>query len=158
MSFWSLSWETFKDRRGYLYPEWGQCWTWAWGWQSSRCGLHSSYQLGQQGSSSRWGPGGPAGPTGPTGPGGQGGRGGGAGPPPGPLAPPPGGTGAAISNTQCNNRLNPTLVVDNWSFYYCLCKRPGRLQTIVGLQIASDFGHLCTFIGLRIASDPGHLL
>ena len=73
------------------------------------------------------GPGGPAGPTGPTGPGGPGGGGGGsggggAGPPPGPLAPPPGGTGAAISNTQCNNGLNPTLVVDNWSFYYCLCK------------------------------------
>ena len=93
------------------------------------------------------GPGGPASPTGPTGPGSPGG-GGGAGSPPRPPAPPPGGTGAAISNTQCNNRLNPTLIVDNWSFYYCLCKHPGRLQTIVGLQITSDFGHLCTFIGL----------
>ena len=72
------------------------------------------------------GPGGPAGPTSPTGPGspggGGGGRGGGASPPPGPLAPPPGGTGAAISNTQYNNGLDPTLVVDNWSFYYGLCK------------------------------------
>ena len=99
------------------------------------------------------GPGGPASPTGPTGPGspgggGGGGGGGGAGPPPRPLAPPPGGTGAAISNTQCNNRLNPTLVVHNWSFYYCLCKYVGHLHTIVGLQIASDPGHLCTFIGL----------
>ena len=87
------------------------------------------------------GPGGPrgsAGPTGSTGPGGPGGGGGGgggggAGPPPGPPAPPPGGTGESISNTQCNNGLNPTLVVDNWSFYYCLCKHPGHLQTIVGL-------------------------
>ena len=109
------------------------------------------------------GPGGPASPTGPTGPGGPGagsggGGSGGAGPSPRPLAPPPGGTGAAISNTQCNNRLNPTLVVDNWSFYYCLCKHLGRLQTIVGLQIASDFGHLCAFIGLQISSDPGRLL
>ena len=106
------------------------------------------------------GPGGPAGPTGPTGPGGPsggsgGGGGGGTGPPPGPLAPPPSGTGAAISNTQCNNGLNPTLAVDNWSFYYCLCKHLGHLLPIVGLQITSDFGHLCTFIGLRIASDPG---
>ena len=106
------------------------------------------------------GPGGPASPTGPTGPGGPGGGGGGGGggvgggvgggtgPPPRPPAPPPGGTGAAISNTQCNNRLNPTLVVDNWSFYYCLCKCLGHLQTIVGLQIASNFGCLCAFIGL----------
>ena len=107
------------------------------------------------------GPGGPASPTGPTGPSGGsgGGGGGGAGPPPGPPAPPPGGTDAAISNTQCNNRLNPTLVVDNWSFYYCLGKRPGRLQTIVDLRIASDFGCLCALLGLRIASgDPGRLL
>ena len=106
------------------------------------------------------GPRGPAGPTGPTGPGSPGGGsgGGGAGPPPRPPAPPPSGTGAAISNTQCNNMLNPTLVVDNWSFYCCLCKHPGRLQAIAGLQIASDFGRLCAFIGLQIASDPGHLL
>ena len=41
------------------------------------------------------------------------GGGGGGGPPPRPPAPPPGGTGAAIANTQCNNGLNPTLVVDN---------------------------------------------
>ena len=150
MSFWSLSWETFKNRRGYFYSGWGWCWAWTWSWQSSCCSLHGSYQLGQQGSSSRWGawrPGGPASPTGPTGPGGGGGRGsGGAGPPPGPPAPPPGGTGAAISNTQCNNKLNPTLLVDSQSIessLYCLYK---------------CLGHLYTFIGLWTASDPGHLL
>ena len=62
------------------------------------------------------GPGGPAGPAGPTGPGmGGGGRGsGGPPPPPAPPAPPlGGGTGAAISKTQCNNRSNLTLGVDN---------------------------------------------
>ena len=55
-----------------------------------------------------WGSGGPASPTGP------GGGGGAAGPPPGlpPLA--PGETGVAISNTQCNSRLNLTLLVDMW--------------------------------------------
>ena len=59
------------------------------------------------------GPGGPGGPAGPTGPGmGGGGRGGG-GPPPPPAPPPGGGIGAAISKTQCNNRLNLTLGVDN---------------------------------------------
>ena len=98
------------------------------------------------------GPGGPASPTGPTGPGGPGGgggggrSGGGASPPPGPPAPPPGGTGAAISNTQCNNKLNPTLLVNSWSIElspYCLCKH---------------LGHLYAFVGLWIASDPGHLL
>ena len=52
------------------------------------------------------GPGGPAGPTGPTGPTGPAGpgMGGGRG----------GGMGAAILKTQCNNKLNPTLLVDNW--------------------------------------------
>ena len=66
------------------------------------------------------GPGGSASPTGPTGPGGPGGGGGGGGgggasPPSGPLAPSPGGTGAAISNTQCNNKLNPTLLINSQS-------------------------------------------
>ena len=97
------------------------------------------------------GPGGPAGPTGPTGPGGPGGGGGGGGgdgasPPPRPSAPPPGGTGAAISNTQCNNKLNPTLLVNSQPTElppYFLFKRPGRL---------------CAFIGLRISSYPGRLL
>ena len=65
------------------------------------------------------GPGGPAGPTspaGPTGPGmgGSGGGGGTAPPPTPPALPPGGGMGAAISKTQCNNKLNPTLLVDNW--------------------------------------------
>ena len=55
--------------------------------------------------------GGPGGPTGPTGPG-MGGGGGGGGPPPPPPSP-GGGAGAAISKTQCNNRLNLTLGVDN---------------------------------------------
>ena len=56
-------------------------------------------------------PTGPAGPAGPAGPGTGGGSGGG-----GIAAPPPGGgTGVAISKTQCNNELNLTLVVDNWS-------------------------------------------
>ena len=67
------------------------------------------------------GTGGPAGPTGPTGlggpggPGGGGGSGGGASPPPEPPPLPPGGTGAAISKTQHNNKLNLTLLVNNWS-------------------------------------------
>ena len=61
-----------------------------------------------------WGPGGPAGPAGPAGPGMGGGGGGGDGaPPPAPTV--GGGMGAAISKTQCNNELNPTLAVDNWS-------------------------------------------
>ena len=85
---------------------------------------------------------------GPRGPGGGGGGGGGGAspPPPGPPAPPPGGTGAAISNTQCNNKLNPTLLVDNQSIglsLYCLCRH---------------LSHLYAFIGLWIASDPGRLL
>ena len=59
------------------------------------------------------GPGGPVGPTSPAGPAGPGMGGGGTAPPP---APPPGdGMGAAISKTQCNNKLNPTLLVNNWS-------------------------------------------
>ena len=63
------------------------------------------------------GPGGPAGPTGPAGPGTGGGSGGigdgGITPPPAP--PPGGGMGVAVSKTQCNNQLNLTLVVNNWS-------------------------------------------
>ena len=141
MSFWSLSWETFKDRRdiftlggggagpgpGAGNPATAACIA-ATNWANKAAPVGGS----------------PAGPTDPGSPGGGGGGGGGggAGPPPRPPAPPPSGTGAAISNTQCNNRLNPTLVVDNWSFYYCLCKHPGCLQTIVDLQIASDFGCL----------------
>ena len=57
------------------------------------------------------GPGGPAGPAGPMGS--VGGSGGGAGPP-AELPPlPPGRTGAAISNAQCNHKLNLTLLVIN---------------------------------------------
>ena len=60
--------------------------------------------------------GGPASPAGPGGPSGGGGGGsGGASPPPGPPPLPLGGTGAAISNTQCSSRLNLTLLVNNWS-------------------------------------------
>ena len=64
------------------------------------------------------GPGGPGGPTGPASPAGpsmgSGGGGGGiSAPPPAPLL--GGGMGVAISKTQCNNALNPTLVVENWS-------------------------------------------
>ena len=82
------------------------------------------------------GPSSPAGPTGPGGPGGGGGGGGGTGPPPGLPTSPLDGTGAAISNTQCNNKLNPTLLIDNWSMeltLYCLCKRLGRLYAFIGL-------------------------
>ena len=60
------------------------------------------------------GPGGPASPASPAGPGTGGGSGGGGGAPP-PAPPVGGGMGAAISKTQCNNELNPTLAVDNWS-------------------------------------------
>ena len=65
------------------------------------------------------GPGGPAGPAGPTGParplgsGRGGGSGGGEAGPPAGLPLPPGGTGAAILNAQCNNKLNLTLLVIN---------------------------------------------
>ena len=91
------------------------------------------------------GPRGPAGLTGPTGPGGGGG-GGGASPTPRPLAPPPGGMGAAISNTQCNNKLDPTLLVNS---------QPTELPPYF---LFKHLGRLCAFIGLQIASDPGHLL
>ena len=70
------------------------------------------------------GPGEPASPISPASPG-TGGSGGGGGTalppaPPAPPAPPPGGgIGAAISNTQCNNKLNLTLLVDNRLFNYC---------------------------------------
>ena len=58
--------------------------------------------------------GGPAGPAGPARPmRSGGGSGGGAGPPTGLPPLPPGGTGAAISNAQCNNKLNLTLLVIN---------------------------------------------
>ena len=55
--------------------------------------------------------GGPAGPARPMGS--DGGDGGGAGPPAGLPPLPPGRTGVAISNTQCNNKLNLTLLVIN---------------------------------------------
>ena len=53
------------------------------------------------------GPGGPAGPAGPMG------SGGGDVSPAGLPPLPPGGTGAAILNAQCNNKLNLTLLVIN---------------------------------------------
>ena len=66
------------------------------------------------------GPGGPAGPAGPIGPArplgsDRGGGSGGSGAGPSAGLPPllPGGTGAAISNAQCNNKLNLTLLVIN---------------------------------------------
>ena len=141
MSFWSLSWETFKIG--------GDIFTLGGGGTRPGPGAGSPAAVAciaatnwanrvapAGGEPSR--PGGPAGSTGPTGPGGpsgggggDGGGGGGASPPPGPPAPPPGGTGAAISNTQCNNKLNPTLLVDStvpllsmqvsWLFV-CLCR------------------------------------
>ena len=142
MSFWSLSWETFQNRRrrpGANNPATAACIA-ATSW-ANRVALAGG------------GPGGPASPTGPTGPGspsggggGGGGGSGGAGPPPGPPAPLPGGTGAAISSTQCNNKLSPTLLIDNRSIEsspYCLCKH---------------LGHLYAFVGLWIASNPGCLL
>ena len=63
------------------------------------------------------GPGGPGGPAGPISPAGPDMGGGGGGPAsPAPPAPPlGGGIGAAISKPQCNNKLNPTLLVNNWS-------------------------------------------
>ena len=75
---------------------------------SSCCSLHGSYHLCQQGCSSRWGPWWTCGPARP-----MGSSGGGAGPPAGLPPLPPGGTGAAISNAQCNNKLNLTLLVIN---------------------------------------------
>ena len=63
------------------------------------------------------GPTGPASPAGPTGPSMDGGGGGGGITAPPPAPPPGGGMGVAISKTQCNNELNPTLVVDNWSMF-----------------------------------------
>ena len=60
----------------------------------------------------------PAGPASPAGPGGDSGGGGGDGdggttPPPAPPVLHLGGQiGAAISKTQCNSKLNPTLLVD----------------------------------------------
>ena len=62
------------------------------------------------------GPGGPGGPVGPASPAGPAGPSTGSGGGGGGIAAPPlgGGMGAAISKTQCNNELNPTLVVDNW--------------------------------------------
>ena len=60
-----------------------------------------------------WGAWGHAGPSGPTGPG-EGSGGDGDGPPPGPPPLPPGGTVAAILNTQHNSKSNLTLLVNNW--------------------------------------------
>ena len=121
MSFRSLSWETFKDRRGYLYPGWGGAGPGLGAGNPATAACIAATNWASRAAlvgGGLGGPRGPASPTGPTGPGGPsggsgGGGGGGSGPPPRPLAPPPGGTGAAISNTQCNNRLDPTLVVDN---------------------------------------------
>ena len=144
VSFWSLSWETFKNKRGYFYSGWGGAGPGpgpgAGNPATSACIAATSWakKVAPAG-------GGPASPTGPTGPGSPSGSGG-ASPPPGPPAPPPSGTGAAISNIQCNNKLNPTLLVDSQSVEsspYCLCK---------------CLGHLYAFVGLWIASDPGRLL
>ena len=146
MSFWSLSWETFKNRRGYFYFRGGA---------RPGCGPGNPAAaacIAATSWASRVAPAG-GGPGDPPVPlvllalavlvvvGG----GGGASPPPGPPAPPPGGTGAAISNAQCNNKLNPTLLVDSRSVEsspYCLCKCPGHLYAFVGLWIASDPGRL----------------
>ena len=139
MSLWSLSWKTLKNRR-YFYSGWGWCLAWMWDRQPGHCSLHSSYHLGQQSSSSRWGAWGACQShwsywpwqsqwwwwwwrwwaT----------------PPPGPPIPHLGGTGAAISNTQCNNKLNPTLLISNWSIestLYCLCKHLSHLYAFIGL-------------------------
>ena len=79
------------------------------------------------------GPGGPAGPTGPMGPAGPGGGGhgggGGTSPPPGLPPSPPGGTGAAISNTQCNGKLK-LILLDDHRLIYLLYKCPGCLHTL----------------------------
>ena len=48
-------------------------------------------------------------------------------PPPGPTPPSPGGTGAAISNTQCSSRLNLTLLVNTWSINTQLMQASGSL-------------------------------
>ena len=73
-----------------------------------------------------------------------GGGSGGTGPPP--ALPPGGGTGAAISKTQFNSKLNPTLLVDNWSIellhmqaswslVYCYrlidCKQPWSFAIVI---------------------------
>ena len=59
----------------------------------------------------------PAGPAGPARPVGSGGAsGGGAGPPAGLPPLPPGRTGAAISNAQCNNKLNLTWLSTDTQF------------------------------------------
>ena len=118
MSFWSLSWETFKDRRGYLYLGGGGAGPGPGAGNLAAAACIATTNWASRAAPAGGGPGGPRGPAGPTGPTGLGGLGGGggdggAGPPLRPLAPPPGGTGAAISNTQCNNGLNPTLATDN---------------------------------------------
>ena len=96
----------------------------------------------QQGSTHKWGPGGPGSPTGPGGPGGGGGGGsGGGGPPSRPPPLPLGGTGVAISNTQCSSRLNLTLLVDMWlidtqlSIAYASIRVTCVLLQAYGLQV-----------------------
>ena len=153
MSFWSLSWETFKIGGDIFTLGGGGAGPGPGAGNPATVACIAATNWASRADLVGGGPGGPrepASPTGPTGPGGPGGGGsggGGAGPPPGPPAPPPGGTGAAISNTQCNNGLSPTLVVDNWSFYYCLYKS----------WLLAYYCRLA-FMGLQIASDPGHLL
>ena len=118
MGFWPLAWSTLENGRGQFYSGW-----WRYGPPGPGVGIPvaatcmaatiwaSRAALAGMGPG---GPGGPAGPTGPAGPGmGSGGGGGDIVPPPAPSL--GGGMGAATSKTQCNNELNPTLVVDNWS-------------------------------------------
>ena len=139
MSFWSLAWETFKIGGDIFTLDGGGAGPGPGNPAAAACIAATNWaSRAAPVGGGPGGPGGPAGPTGPTGPGGPdgGGEGGGAGPPPGPLAPPPGGTGAAISNTQCNNKLNPTLLVNSQPTElppYFLFKRPGRLCAFIGL-------------------------
>ena len=109
MGFWSFSWKTLKDRGRYFHSRQGWCQTsWTWGWQSCIAATICASRAAPAG-------GGPSGSAGPTGHGGPGGGSGGASPPPGLPPLPLGGTGVAISNTQCSSRLNLTLLVDTWS-------------------------------------------
>ena len=111
MSLWSFSWKTLKNRRGSFTLGGGGA-----GPPGPGVGIPAAATwMAATNWANRAAPvnGGPRGPAGPTGPGtGGGGRGSG-GPPPPPAPPLGGGTGAAISKTQCNNRSNLTLVVDN---------------------------------------------
>ena len=124
MSFWSFAWKTLKNWRGNFTLGGGGA-----GPPGPGTGIPAASACmaatiwANKVAPAGGGPGGPAGPTspaGPTGPGmGGSGGGGGTAPPPTPPAPPApplgGGMGAAILKTQCNNKLNPALLVDNWS-------------------------------------------